>query len=94
MIARYEMCRPLLTRGSRDSGEGLGLRTEAPTAAARLNMILNCTSREYHGGGIAPACDLSDIITKMAHSGLVLILESDTENLERTQERTRKLSQG
>lgn len=88
------MCRRLLTRKSRDSGEGLGLRTETPTAAARLNMILKCTNREYHGGGITPACDFSDIITKMAHSGLVLTLESDAENLERTQERTRKLSQG
>lgn len=30
----------------------------------------------------------------MAHAALVLMLESDTENLDRTQERTRKLSQG
>lgn len=69
-------------------------RTETPTAAARLNMILIRTSREYHRGGVTPACDFSDITTKMAHSGLGLMLGSDTENLDRTQERTRKLSQG
>lgn len=50
--------------------------------------------REYHRGGVIPACDFSDIITKMAHSGLVLMFGSDTENLDGTQERTRKLSQG
>jgi len=57
-------------------------------------MILIRTKREYRRGGITAACDFSDIITKMAHSRLVLMLESDTENLEKTQERTRKLSQG
>lgn len=61
-------------------------RTETPTVAARPNMILICRSRKYHGGGITPACDFSDIITKMSHSGLVLMLESDPEILEKTQE--------
>lgn len=55
-------------------------------------MRLNVTWS--HGGGSSPACGSSDIITKMAHSGPVPLLESDTENLEKTQERTRKLSQG
>lgn len=61
-------------------------RTETPTAAARPKMILICRSRKYHGGAITPACDFSDIITKMSHSGLVLMLASDPETLERTQD--------
>lgn len=67
-------------------------RTEIPNAAARLNMILIRTSRKRHGGGIAPLCDFSDISTKMAHPGLVLMPESDLEHLERIQERSSKLS--
>lgn len=75
-------------RENRDSYEGSGFswnpRTDSPTATARLDRTLTCTngiSQKRHW-----SCTWFSwwIATKMAHSGLVLMLESDTEKLEKT----------
>lgn len=74
MMGRHEMCWPLCHDGPGRTGIPSRVQASAETQEQTVPLSLQGWTgpwhapMEYHRGGTAPACDFSDIITKMARS--------------------------